>query len=201
MTLQQLQFGPIEVTYDEEVLEPRPWTLEQSRWAAALLADLPDGRVLELCAGVGHIGLVAAVKTRRALVQVDVDSRACTLARGNAVKAGVSSDVRCGDLEDVLVADERFPLVLADPPYVPTEEVDNLPQDPKGAIDGGADGLDIARTCVAVAAAHVLEGGAVLLQLASVGQADRLGPDIVRHGLETAEVRAIGDQGVVVLLR
>lgn len=199
--MQQVQFGPIHVEYDDEVLEPRPWTIEQSRWAAALLDGLPGGPVLELCAGAGQIGLVAALETGRQLVQIDADDRACTHARRNAARAGVTSDVRCGDLHDVLADRERFPLVLADPPYIPNDEVDRLPEDPRDAIDGGGDGLEVARTCIAVAAAHVVAGGLVLLQLGSPDQAEALGTTADEHDLAVVETRAVGTEGVLMLLR
>lgn len=201
MTLQRSRFGPIDVEYDDEVLVPRQWTIEQSRWAVALLRDLPEGPVLELCAGAGQIGLVVAHETGRDLVQVDVDARACGYARTNAAQSGLGSDVRCGDLTGALAPDERFPLVLADPPYVPSDEVDSLPDDPAGAIDGGADGLDIARTCLGVAAAHVADGGVVVLQLGSCEQAQQVRPEAADHGLDVVEVRAVADAGVLVLLR
>lgn len=200
MTLRRARFGPLEITFDDEVLEPRPWTLDQSRWAISLLEDLPGGPVLELCAGAGQIGLVVARDTGRPLVQVDVDARACTHARTNAERAGLASDVRCGDLQEAVAADERFPLVLADPPYIPSDEVGDLPGDPHDAIDGGADGLDIARTCLAVAAAHLLDGGVVLLQLGSVEQADLLGPEAADHGLAILQVREVSGAGAVALL-
>ena len=199
--MQQVRFGPVEIEYDDDVLEPRPWTIEQSRWAATLLDGLPDGPVLELCAGAGQIGLVLAVETGRVLVQVDVDDGACTHARRNAARAGVTSDVRCGDLHDVLHDGERFPLVLADPPYIPSDEVEQLPDDPHGAIDGGEDGLDIARTCIAVAAAHLVDGGLTLLQLGSAQQAEALSPAADDHGLDIVETRAHGTDGVLMLLR
>lgn len=200
MTLRHVRFGPVEVAYDDGVLVPRQWTIEQSRWGQALLRNLPEGRVLELCAGAGQIGLVVAVETGRALVQVDLDPRACTFARGNAERAGVTSDVRCDDLRLALAADERFPFVLADPPYVPSDEVEALPEDPKVAIDGGADGLDVARICIGVAAAHLLDGGLVLLQLGSSEQADLLRPTAADLGLETVEVRTVAGAGALVLM-
>ena len=196
-----MRFGPVHIEYDDEVLEPRPWTLEQSRWAAELLYELPDGPVLELCAGVGQIGLVVAVETGRALVQVDADEGACTHARRNATRAGVTSDIRCGDVHDVLADGERFPLVLADPPYIPDDEVDSLPEDPEDAIDGGPDGLDMARTCIAVASEHVLSDGVFVLQLRSPEQADALGPTADEHGFTVVTTRVIGTDGVLMLLR
>lgn len=201
MTVRRTRFGPLDISFDDEVLEPREWTVEQSRWAAKILPDLPDGPVLELCAGAGQIGLVLAVETGCSLVQVDVDERACRHARANAAAAGIDVEVRCGDLARALRAGERFPFVLADPPYIPSDEVPHLEGDPDGAIDGGEDGLDIARTCLAVAADHLLDDGLVLLQLRSEEQAETLRPDAAEHGLEAVEVRTVGTQGALVLLR
>ena len=201
MRVRTTRFGPIDVTYDDDVLEPRPWTIEQSRWAVELLDEVPGGPVLELCAGAGHIGLVVAVESGCELVQVDVHASACGHARANAERAGVSADVRCGRLDAVLAPGERFPLVLADPPYVPSGEVDDLPEDPPGAIDGGDDGLDIARTCLAVAAGHLADGGRVVLQLGSCEQAERLRSAAADHGLQVTELRPVEGKGVLVLLR
>src|SRR5688572_7240491 len=55
-----IAFGPVTVTYDAGVLRPRPWTLAQAQWAAALLEGAPAGHVLELGCGAGHIGLAIA---------------------------------------------------------------------------------------------------------------------------------------------
>ena len=201
MTEQVLEFGGLSIAFDDEVLTPRAWTLAQSSWAADLLGELPDGPVLELCAGAGQIGLAATEGTGRALVQVDADERACAYARRNAEAAGSEAEVRCGDLEDALRADERFPLVLADPPYVPSDDVDDLPEDPELAIDGGDDGLDLARTCLRVAGAHLAPGGWILLPLGGRDQADTLAPEAAAWQLEVTEVRTYGDEGVVVALR
>jgi methylase of polypeptide subunit release factors len=201
VTLRSIRFGPVEVEYDDGSLEPRPWTLAQARWAGELLAGCPEGAVLELCAGAGQIGLVVAVESGRPLVQVDVDRRACDHARRNASRAGVVTDVRCGELDGALGPGERFPLVLADPPYVPSDDVDELPDDPEHAIDGGEDGLEVARTCVGVAAAHLVDGGLAIVQLGSAGQASALGGQAAALGLEVVETRVVGDEGALLLLR
>src|SRR4051794_38590254 len=131
-----MQFGPIEIEIVDGVLEPRAWTIEQSRWAIELSASVPDGPVLELCCGAGQIGLVVGVETGRPLVQVDDDEGACALARRNADANGVDSDIRCAPIEDAVSDGERFPLVLADPPYVPSDATNEFDDDPEHAIDG-----------------------------------------------------------------
>lgn len=194
-------FGGMTITYDDDVLEPRPWTLAQARWAAELLADLPDGPVLELCAGAGQIGLAVGRATGRSLVQVDVEPKACEHARRNADAAGVTVDVRCGDLEQVVGEHERFPLVLADPPYVPTGEVDDLPDDPDEAVDGGEDGLDLVRRCLRVAAIHLDDGGVVLLQLGGPGQTEAVTAESPGYGLDVVTSQTHGGDRSLVLLR
>lgn len=158
-----MQFGPIEIDFDASVLRPRPWTLAQAEWAA----DLADGPMLEIGCGAGHIGLAAAVLSGHPLVQVDVSPAACRWAAHNATRAGVAERVtqRCGTPEEVLTADDRFRLVLADPPYLPSADIGRFPEDPSSAVDGGADGLGLARSFVLAGAAHLDPGGDVVLQL------------------------------------
>ena len=88
-----VDFGGLTITFDDRVLRPRDWTLAQSTWAAELLATAPAGPVLELFAGVGHIGLAAVASTDRELVMVDLNPAAVELARCNIDTAGLASRV------------------------------------------------------------------------------------------------------------
>lgn len=171
-----MTFGGLEIAYDHRILEPRPWTARQSCWAEELLVDAPPGDVLELCSGAGHIGLRATAGNERRLVMVDVDPVACSYARRNAAAAGMAGrvDVREAALATALQPDERFALVIADPPWVHSDATQTFPDDPLLAIDGGADGLGVARACAEVAATHLLDGAAMLIQLGSVQQAEAL---------------------------
>jgi release factor glutamine methyltransferase len=136
---------------------------------------VPAGPILELCAGAGQIGLVAATLTGRALVQVERDPVAAAFAARNARAAGLDDyELRVVPLETSLFAGETFPLIIADPPYLPTADVDRYPDDPRAAIDGGADGMAWIRQCLALAAAHLAPFGAVFLQMRGARQADSL---------------------------
>jgi methylase of polypeptide subunit release factors len=172
-----IDFDGLTIAYDDRVLEPRPWTTVHSAWAAELAADLPAGPILELCCGAGHIGLAAARRSGRALVQVDVNPAAVELARRNAAANGLAE--RC----TVVHADltewrpgaaglDAVPLVVADPPYVPSGDVARFPDDPTVAIDGGADGLDLLSPLARIGEAALRPGGSMLVQLASPEQAD-----------------------------
>jgi release factor glutamine methyltransferase len=191
------------VSYDDRVLRPRPWTLRQSEWAAELAAVAPAGAILELCAGAGQIGLAAAVQADRDLVQVEADPVAAGFARRNAAAAGWSErvDVRVDNLQDALRADESFPVVIAEPPYLPTVEVTRWPADPTTAIDGGPDGLELITACLAVSARHLQPGGSLLLQVAGPAQADRVAALLsALPGLRIQDQRVIDPARAVVLI-
>jgi release factor glutamine methyltransferase len=193
-------FGDLRIAWDDRVLEPRPWTFLQSRWAAELSDRVPAGRILELFAGVGHIGLAAAAMCGRSLVQVDLDPTACTFARRNAEAAGLteSVEVRCEPVDLGVRPGERFPLVIADPPYLRPEQAERFPEDPRHAVDGGADGLVLVGESLGVAARALNPGGALLLQLADRGQVDTLAG---RHPeWRVVEVRSETADGLVVQL-
>ena len=174
---EETTFGTLTIAYDRRVLEPREWTAAQSEWVAELAVHAPGGTMLELCAGAGHIGILAAAISGRRLVCVDANAVACDYARANALAAGLADrvEVREGLLETALRDDELFPLVIADPPWVPRDLTWHYPEDPTSAIDGGADGLDVARACLTVVADHLVPGGVAVLQLGTSAQAETLG--------------------------
>ena len=107
-------------------------------------------------------------------------------------------------MQSALRADERFGVILADPPYLPSRDVARWPEDPVTAIDGGADGLELIHACLTVAARHLTQDGALLLQVAGPAQDEQvtalLGarPEL---GLRRADARVVDDERAVVLLR
>jgi methylase of polypeptide subunit release factors len=198
-TEETMAFGELQIAFDERVLRPRPWTVDQSAWAVELLRTAPDGPLLELCSGAGQIGLLAVARSRRPLVCVDVNPVACAFNRRNAEAAGLSDlvEVREGLLEESVRPDERFALVIADPPWVRHTDTGTYPEDPLVAIDGGDDGLDVAWACLRVAARHLLPGGSAVLQLGTLEQAGQVRDGLTSFpGLAQVEVRR-GERGVL----
>jgi methylase of polypeptide subunit release factors len=157
--------------------------------------------VLEICTGAGQIGLAAVAHSSRTLVCVDVDPVATEFAARNARIAGMAGrvDVRTALMVEALVPDEQFVLVIADPPWVTSDDSRRYPEDPLAAIDGGPDGLGPARECVVVIARHLAPGGESLLQLGSESQVWALGSEIAWAGLRVLELRRY-DGGVVARL-
>jgi release factor glutamine methyltransferase len=195
-------FGPVTIAWDDEVLEPRPWTVAQAHWAFELAADSTDS-ILELHCGAGSIGLTAARLCGSPLVQVDDNPAACWWARRNADRLGIRSEVRCGTARDVLRPDEQFGIVLADPPYLRSDEVARYPGDPHHAVDGGHDGLAAIRDVFETVPSHLRAGAPLLLQVRGPEQAADV-RELVRRGCDALTfeaTRVVSPERAVVLLR
>jgi methylase of polypeptide subunit release factors len=187
------------VDYDDQVLAPRPWTLLQSERAADHLRTAPDGPIVELHCGAGHIGLAAALLSGRHLVQIDDAPASCAWSSHNAGRNQVRAAVVRADLASIPLRQGCGTLVLADPPYVPTAETSRFPEDPEHAIDGGDDGLDGFRTCLP-AAAHLLRpGGILVLQVWGPKQADAVAALASRGetGLEPVDTMVVSSTRAV----
>lgn len=154
------------VAVDPGVYVPRPQTEALARRAAAALGELPAGRQIaaDLCTGSGAVAAhLKATVPDATVVGVDIDPAAVRCARRNSVPAAV------GNLGDPLRSD-HFGIVAAVVPYVPTDELRFLPSDvlghePRSALDGGDDGLAIARAAVTSAARLLRADGRLFLEL------------------------------------
>jgi release factor glutamine methyltransferase len=196
-----VSFGGLDLVVPVDLLRPRPWTLLQCEWAGEIASHCPDGAVVELCSGAGHIGLEAARRTGRSVILVDADPDACRAALANAARNGLtgSVEVRWATVDTALRPDDRVGLVLADPPYVPTREVGGFAGDPALAIDGGHDGLVLTRR--ALVAASAFPTAPVLLQLRGEAQLAGLAPWLAGLRGVVSEVRVLGADRAVALIR
>jgi release factor glutamine methyltransferase len=132
---------------NSEVLVPRPET-ELVVHTALELPLSAEARVLDVGTGSGCIAVtLAAERPRWRVWAVDRSSAALRVARRNADRHGVTVPVWLGDL--TAAASPPWDLVVANLPYIPTSAVDDLPaevrHDPRRALDGGHDGLDLVR--------------------------------------------------------
>jgi release factor glutamine methyltransferase len=133
---------------------------------------------LDVGTGSGCIALALAAENPFArLVATDVSEAAVEVARRNAARLGLDGrvDVRHGDLLDGLHPRERFDLIASNPPYIPEAEYRTLEAnvrdyEPRLALHGGEDGLDVYRRLVPAAAARLRPGGVLALEVGA-GQA------------------------------
>jgi len=145
---------------DPGVYVPRAQSEELARRALSLLPR--HGQAVDLCTGSGAIA--ACLAGSAGVVGVDIDPRAVACARANGVAAVLA------DVADLPLPARAFDLVTAVAPYVPTPSLGLLPSDvqryePRRALDGGHDGLDVVRLVLAAAARLLRPGGWALLEL------------------------------------
>lgn len=150
------------VRVEPGVYVPRRQSEELAHRAAAVLP--PGGWAADLCTGAGAVAVhLKAVHPTAAVVGVDRDLAAVRCATRNGVAA------IAGDLGDAL-RQRRFDLVTAVAPYVPTAELHLLPSDalrhePRSALDGGTDGLEVVRRVVATGRQLLRPGGWLLVEV------------------------------------
>lgn len=129
-------------------------------------------RILDLCTGSGCILLSLLHELRNAGgLGTDLSEEALEAARENAVRLGLQERTafRQGDLWEP-VGDERFDLIVSNPPYVPTEVIPTLEPEvrcgePYAALDGGEDGLVFYRRIMREAAGHLKPSGIIIVEL------------------------------------
>lgn len=143
------EFMGLELKVTPSVLVPRPSTEALVERAGKV------GTFLEIGTGTGAVAIVLA-RAGASGTATDVSERALEIARENAERHGVLE--RISFVKADLFAPGTFGLVISNPPYVATSELDALPpevrHEPRVALDGGADGLDVVRRVVAGARAH-----------------------------------------------
>jgi ribosomal protein L3 glutamine methyltransferase len=165
---------------DERVIVPRSFIGEllDSHFGGAdgegpsLIEDASAvENVLELCTGSGCLSVLAARAFPNARIDaVDISKGALAVAARNVANFGLEDRVTLhrGDLY-APVANRRYDLIIANPPYVDAEGMAGLPPEcraePKLAFDGGADGLDVVRRILEQASRHLTAEGGLLCEI------------------------------------
>ncbi|HEX4897460.1 MAG TPA: peptide chain release factor N(5)-glutamine methyltransferase [Candidatus Limnocylindrales bacterium] len=180
------EFMGLAFAADPRALIPRPETerlveLAEGEIGARLLsaprpAGAPPIRIVDVGTGAGTIAVALAVRLRGrgmleevTILATDDAPDALDLARENAVGHAVADRVDFREA-DLVPGDERaFDLVLANLPYVRTDAIDNLPVaasfEPRHALDGGPDGLDVIRRLLEILPEVLAQRGLALLEI------------------------------------
>ena len=177
------EFYSLSLAVNPAVLIPRPET--------ELLVELALQRefstVLDLGTGSGAIALaIKKHRPRARVVAVEASAAALEVAKRNGVALGLGVEWRHGKWFSGL--DERFDLIVSNPPYVATGDrhLAELRYEPASALVSGADGLDAIREIVAAAPAHLLPGGWLFLEH-GIGQDAAVRELLERAGLEEVQ--------------
>ena len=180
---------------DKRVLVPRPDTetlvdvaLERTRACSMSM------RLLDLCTGSGCVAItLARERPTSRVTATDVSADALEVARANAQRLGAYNVAFVeGDLY-APVAGARFDVITANAPYIATSEIATLMPDvrdfePRLALDGGADGLDLVRRIVADAHGVLVPGGVLALEVGA-GEAPAVAALLSEHGFASVDVR------------
>jgi len=170
------EFCGLEFEVSPEVLIPRHDT---ETLVTEVLARIPGAHsVLDIGTGSGCIAVVLAKSLPGAQVTaIDISLPALEVARRNAERHGAAIEFLHGSLL-ASVAGRCFDLIVSNPPYIPTNDISGLePEvregDPRCALDGGMDGLDIYRALIPAAIRQLNPGGWLLVEV-GIGQAQEV---------------------------
>jgi release factor glutamine methyltransferase len=192
-------FCGLEIEVNRLVLVPRPETemlaelgWEFLNWEGRRAGDSNSGTAtrrpsqidfptaLDFGTGSGCIAIALAVKCPAArIVALDISAEALALAKENAVRNKVAERIEFLNADSSSVASpHQFDLVISNPPYIPSLEIETLQPEvkdfePRLALDGGADGLVFFRRFAVEAAAWLKPGGKIMLEF-SDGQAEAI---------------------------
>lgn len=184
------EFFALPMKVDRRVLIPRPDTevLVEAALAGTREKHL-YGRMLDLCTGSGCVA-IAFAKERPTwrVTAVDLSPDAASVARENVRRSGVTNNtsVLDGDLFAPLPPEARFELITGNPPYIPSADIAGLDADvrdfePRLALDGGVDGLEITRRLVADSVRYLEPGGLLALE-GGYDQAPAVSELLQQHG-------------------
>jgi release factor glutamine methyltransferase len=196
------EFYGLRITVAPGVFVPRRRTEFLVRRAVALAR--PGDVIVDLCCGAGAIGAAMAAAVEGVEVYAaDIDPAAVRCARQNLP----ADRVYQGDLYAPLpaVLRGRVAILAANVPYVPAREIELLPaearaHEPRAALDGGADGLDVLRR-VAIGAAVWLAPGGYLLSETSDRQAPLAEAVVAASGLDARVARSPDLDATVIIAR
>ena len=175
------EFWSLDLAVDGRVLVPRPETEaaveEALELCPARAEGEPPARMVDVGTGSGAIALaLARARPGAEVYATDLSPDALAVARANGERLGLAVTFLEGNLAEPLAAGVRgeLDLIVANLPYIKTADVAGLPAEvraePRLALDGGEDGLNLVRALVAAAPGLLRPGGALVLEVAD-GQA------------------------------
>ena len=183
---------------NKATLVPRPETellVESLVRIAPMLRPDGDVKILDIGTGSGAIivSLLDYLPNAKG-VGVDISVDALIVAKENSEKIGVTGRIGFvrSDVFSKLPLEKKFDIIVSNPPYIPAGDIAGLDKDvrqePRGALDGGADGLDFYRRITAEAMEHMSEEGVLAFEI-GINQAEAVQQLCLDAGLVKTAVR------------
>ena len=179
---------------NKDCLIPRPDTERVVEHCLDVIKDVKDPLIADLCAGCGIIGLTLLDERRDASAHLyEISQGALDMARLNAKSLGCLDRAVFFPL-DLMKADElhgTYDLIVSNPPYITDSEMEELDKsvrefEPRGALAGGADGLDFYRA-ILENWLSVLKDGGVLAFECGIAQASALEAICREYGMKSIQ--------------
>jgi release factor glutamine methyltransferase len=170
------EFWSLDFHVTPVVLIPRPETERLVEIVLQLTRELLSSqrlRIVDIGTGSGAVAVALASELAGAdIFATDISAAALAVAAENAASNHVAGKIEFvhGDLLDGLPADRPFDLIVSNPPYIRRAEIDALEAEvsrwePRGALDGGLDGLDFYRRIATEAFDYLQPNGAVAVEI------------------------------------
>jgi len=191
-----VEFFSLRFSVREGVFIPRPETELLVEWIEEMLHEMNAVRFLEFGAGTGVISGTLAVKHPQwSGTAIEASLRAARLARKNFESLGIWERVPVvvSDSFDSLRLDQDFDLLVSNPPYIPSGAIEKLQREvskfePRGALDGGDDGLQYYPLLADRGRAALKSGGLLAMEIGD-GQVEAVRAILEDYGYEGIAAR------------
>jgi release factor glutamine methyltransferase len=203
------EFFSLVFAVSADVLIPRPESEFVVTEYLEVTRQVESPRCVDVGTGSGCLAIASARQQPRAnFVAIDICERALAIARGNAVTLGVADriDFRLGDQLTPVEREGGFDAIIANPPYIATEEIDRLEAgvkdyEPRLALDGGLGGVAMVSRLIEEAPAYLRLGGHLILEIGTAQEAPvralieaqaglKIAPTVFDHAKHPRVIRA-----------
>lgn len=189
------EFYGLRFDVNKKVLTPRMETEILVELVLKAEREYKNCTILDLGTGSGAIAIAIAKNCDASVTAIDISKAALATAENNAKKNDVKIEFLHSNLFDNLKRKRKFDIIVSNPPYIPTAEIEHLDKnvkecDPMLALDGGEDGLDFYRVITSQAVNRLNPNGQIFFEIGK-GQASAVRKILRDNGFK--EIKTVKD--------
>ncbi len=173
-----VDFYGLRIEINKKVLSPRMETELLVEEVIKQAKNFKKPEICDLCTGSGAIAIALAKNVEGKICGIDISKSALQVAELNVKKQEAKVELIESNLFDNLKKNKKFDIIVSNPPYIPSKEIEKLAVevrkfDPRLALDGGDDGLDFYRKIVLASVTRLNRQGYLYFEVGK-GQADKV---------------------------